>query len=113
MLVIFIYVISLASNELFNLSKKLLYISTIIFTLLLIITLTIDKSIINALNDNNEIALINSLNSYLNENSIFLNKLYNYPTNIITILLINYLLLTLIVVVKITNIFYGPLRTIK
>lgn len=40
-------------------------------------------------------------------------KLYNYPTNFITILLINYLLLTLIAIVKITNIFFGPLRPIN
>ena len=31
-----------------------------------------------------------------------LNKLYNFPTNILTVLLINYLFLTLIAAVKIT-----------
>lgn len=51
-----------------------------------------------------------NLNSFINEDSISLNKLYNFPTNILTILLINYLFLTLIAVVKITNIFEGPLR---
>lgn len=49
----------------------------------------------------------------LKENSLRLNKLYNYPTNIITILLINYLLITLIAIVKITKLFYGPLRKIN
>lgn len=44
------------------------------------------------------------------ENNLTLNKLYNFPINIITILLINYLFLTLIATVKITNIFEGPLR---
>nr|QBF44165.1 NADH dehydrogenase subunit 6 [Simulium quinquestriatum] len=48
--------------------------------------------------------------SFIKENMINLNKLYNYPTNFLTIILINYLFLTLIAVVKVTNIFYGPLR---
>lgn len=113
MLVLFIYVISLASNEIFNLSKKLIYIRLIIFILIIVINIILDKSIINTFNNNNEIIILNNLKSYLSENSLFLNKLYNYPTNIITIILINYLLLTLIIIVKITNIFYGPLRSIK
>lgn len=113
MLVLFIYVISLASNEIFNLSKKLIYIRLIIFILIIVINIILDKSIINTFNNNNEIIILNNLKSYLRENSLFLNKLYNYPTNIITIILINYLLLTLIIIVKITNIFYGPLRSIK
>lgn len=48
--------------------------------------------------------------NYINENFLNLNKLYNFPINFITILLINYLFLTLIVIVKITNINKGPLR---
>lgn len=61
---------------------------------------------------NLEIQLTSDINSYLIENSLSLNKLYNYPTNLLTILLINYLLITLIAVVKITNLFKGPLRPI-
>ena len=51
--------------------------------------------------------------SFLINNSIThipLIKLYRTPTRIITILLDIYLFLTLIAVVKITNIFKGPLR---
>lgn len=62
---------------------------------------------------NNEIENISNINSYIIENSLSLNKLYNFPTNFVTILLINYLLITLIVVVKITNIQKGPLRIIN
>lgn len=51
-----------------------------------------------------------SITEYQNENSITLNKLYNFPNNIITIIVIIYLFLTLIAIVKITNIFEGPLR---
>jgi len=42
-----------------------------------------------------------------------INKLYNFPTNIITLILINYLFFTLIVVVKITNFFFCSLRNIN
>jgi hypothetical protein len=48
-----------------------------------------------------------------NETNLLLEKLYNQPTGRITILLASYLLLTLIVIVKITNISKGPLRQIK
>lgn len=44
------------------------------------------------------------------ENHYSLSKIYNQPNNSILILLISYLLLTLIIVVKITNSFNGPLR---
>jgi len=113
MLVLFIYVTSLASNEIFNLSIKLtLFLLTTLF-LLLIISFIIDKNSSLIIFLNNEIERISSINSYIIENSLSLNKLYNFPTNLITILLINYLLITLIVVVKITNIQKGPLRLIN
>lgn len=53
---------------------------------------------------------ISLIQNYLLENSLVLNKLFNYPINILTIVLIIYLFLTLVVAVKITNIFEGPLR---
>lgn len=113
MLVLFIYVTSLASNEIFSISIKLTLISIFIYTLLFLILIFLDKTLIIYIFENIEINNFNYLNNFINENSLNLNKLYNYPTNIITLLLINYLLLTLIAVVKITNIFYGPLRTIS
>lgn len=57
-----------------------------------------------------EINKINDQISFYLENNLLLNKLYNFPTNIISILLIIYLFFTLIAIVKITNIFEGPLR---
>ena len=56
-----------------------------------------------------------TINFYVINNltNVPLIKLYNFPTNIITIILALYLFLTLIVVVKITNIFEGPLRHIN
>lgn len=110
-LVLFIYVTSLASNEIFTFSSKILISSISIFFIIIISLYFIDKRIL--LNYSNiEIQSISNLNSYIIENSLSLNKLYNYPTNLLTILLINYLLITLIAVVKITNLFKGPLRPI-
>ncbi|KAI8124558.1 NADH-ubiquinone oxidoreductase chain 6, partial [Lucilia cuprina] len=66
------------------------------------------KNIFKLQYQNLEIKSIYDINSYLIENSLStssLNKLYNYPTNLLTILLINYLLITLIAVVKITKLF--------
>lgn len=73
----------------------------------------IDKNSISLFFSNLEITPLNNEHNYFNENSLLLNKLYNYPTNLITLLLINYLLITLIAVVKITKLFYGPLRPIN
>nr|ADW41413.1 NADH dehydrogenase subunit 6 [Drosophila virilis]DAA06257.1 TPA_exp: NADH dehydrogenase subunit 6 [Drosophila virilis] len=110
MLVLFIYVTSLASNEMFNLSIKLTMISISLFFTSLILIFFIDKNSISFFLLNNEMESISSNYSYFMENSLSLNKLYNFPTNLITILLMNYLLITLIVIVKITKMFKGPLR---
>nr|QXG19131.1 NADH dehydrogenase subunit 6 [Drosophila bifasciata] len=110
MLVLFIYVTSLASNEMFNLSIKLTLLASLILFFLLVTSILIDKSSTSFFLINNEMNPIMNLNSYISENSLSLNKLYNFPTNLITILLMNYLLITLIVVVKITKLFKGPLR---
>nr|QXG19651.1 NADH dehydrogenase subunit 6 [Scaptodrosophila lebanonensis] len=110
MLVLFIYVTSLASNEMFNLSIKLTMFSLISIILMMMISLIIDKTSISNMFMNNEMLSIINIKSYFSENSLSLNKLYNFPTNLITILLMNYLLITLIVVVKITKMFKGPLR---
>nr|AVN68115.1 NADH dehydrogenase subunit 6 [Carbrunneria paramaxi] len=102
MLILFIYITSLASNEMFLFSSKML-IKSMITTLMMVILL---KSFyfIYYNQDTSNLMFINNPLMYS------LNKLYNQYTNIITILLASYLFLTLIVVVKITNIFKGPLR---
>lgn len=109
-LVLFIYVTSLASNEIFSLSIKATFLRIIILRIFLLVRLIIDKRITTYFSINLEIESINTIKNFMPENSINLNKLYNFPTNIITLLLINYLFLTLIIIVKITNNFSGPLR---
>lgn len=109
-LILFIYITSLASNEFFFFNIKILLLIGSFFLIICISIYFIDKNIIYFYQENIEIKLNNVIINYINENFLNLNKLYNFPINFITILLINYLFLTLIVIVKITNINKGPLR---
>ena len=109
-LVLFIYVTSLASNDLFKINFKILSILLIIFRCLSLFLLFIDKNIIFFYFINHETFSFDILNKFILENSQILNKLYNFPINLITIALIIFLLITLIAIVKITNVFEGPLR---
>nr|AVN67785.1 NADH dehydrogenase subunit 6 [Periplaneta brunnea] len=105
MLVLFIYVTSLASNEMFHLSMKMMMM-TIMITIMLLLLFNNMNQMIN----NMEITIHEYMYNTENEMMNSLTKLYNQPTNLITIMLASYLFLTLIAVVKITNISKGPLR---
>nr|WJW73707.1 NADH dehydrogenase subunit 6 [Lindneromyia sp.] len=109
LLVLFIYVTSLSSNEMFTFSMKLSMYLIFLFLATTIILYNLEINMFSKISNLSMNSLINE-NIYIAENKISLIKMYNYPTNLITILLINYLLITLIVIVKITNLFYGPLR---
>lgn len=112
-LVLFIYVTSIASNEIFYIS---LHPSTLILRSLIILIVIIflyDPIIIPDFITNSEINEISNKTIFVKENVINLTKIYNYPTNFLTLILITYLLISLVVIVKITNIFYGPLRPIN
>lgn len=107
-LILFIYIASLSPNEKISLSIKLIKKLIIWITLCIIITI-VDKNFlmfidtIDRKNFDNIIILIK-------ENQIDITKIYEIPNNFITIILIIYLLLTLVIVVKVTNSFIGPLR---
>nr|WDR45094.1 NADH dehydrogenase subunit 6 [Sabethes quasicyaneus] len=109
MLILFIYVTSLSSNEMFSFSNKLNMTFWLLIMLSFIFMMFMDKLLIENFYSNIEMILMNNL-SFMYENSISLNKMYNFPTNLITIILINYLFLTLLMTVKITKKSYGPLR---
>nr|QLY90094.1 NADH dehydrogenase subunit 6 [Metalimnobia quadrinotata] len=111
MLVLFIYVTALASNEMFSLSMKLIFIGSLMMILVLFLLMFIDSMLISSFLMNMEMNINTNAYNFIQENSTNLNKLYNFPTNIITLLMINYLFLTLIIIVKITNNFNGPLRS--
>nr|UPX88418.1 NADH dehydrogenase subunit 6 [Taeniopteryx nebulosa] len=110
LLVLFIYVTSLASNEMFSFSTKIIIFAGVPFLGLSFISLFMDPSIWTTNLMNSEMLNMSSMLSYSEESLSTLMKLYNQPTGYITLMLVLYLFLTLIAVVKITNIFSGPLR---
>lgn len=105
-LVLFAYITRVASNEKFSISIKIIIIIRPIIPLTFIIII-LDSYFRNLNNLNWE--SLEQLISF----KLSLNKFINYPFNIIIFFLIIYLLITLIAVVKITNINKGPLRQIN
>nr|YP_010728473.1 NADH dehydrogenase subunit 6 [Synendotendipes impar]WEF49714.1 NADH dehydrogenase subunit 6 [Synendotendipes impar] len=114
MLILFMYMTSIASNEEFKFQINLKMLTMLFFYLLFILLFFIilnQKLLFFNKTNNFEILNIDSVKMLFFENNFMLNKMYNFPMNMVTIMLINYLFLTLIAVVKITNIFEGPLRS--
>nr|QWB85867.1 NADH dehydrogenase subunit 6 [Ulochaetes vacca] len=108
MLILFMYMTSIASNEKFKYSFKfnILMLTFSIMTLLLIIYISTNNPMINLILNNYETKIFNLLIN----NNLTMSKFLNYPSNFTLYLIIMFLLITLIMVVKITNIQYGPLR---
>nr|QRV62612.1 NADH dehydrogenase subunit 6 [Nectoboreus dolerosus] len=110
MLILLMYMTSLASNEKFKFSKKL-SISTMIMMIITIIFNNINENMnFMLIKNSNTWEMINNINLLKNENIQSLTMMYNYPNLMITIMMINYLFLTLVGVVKITQSNQGPLR---
>nr|YP_010954446.1 NADH dehydrogenase subunit 6 [Ostrocerca truncata]WMV02009.1 NADH dehydrogenase subunit 6 [Ostrocerca truncata] len=110
LLVLFIYVTSLASNEMFSMSLSLALPIFVISGILIISMFIFDSSFLMTMTMNTETLSIMNIQTYSEESSSSLLKLYNNPTSLITLMLVLYLFLTLIAVVKITKINQGPLR---
>nr|ASY98181.1 NADH dehydrogenase subunit 6 [Odontomantis sp. JZ-2017] len=104
MLVLFMYVTSLASNEMFMYSNKILF-TMIILPIMLIFIYYYNMNFNMNLYENLE----NSVTLNMLKNN-FLLKMYNQPINLLMIMIAAYLFLTLIAVVKIISIYKGPLR---
>nr|YP_009988051.1 NADH dehydrogenase subunit 6 [Doleschallia melana]QNL34355.1 NADH dehydrogenase subunit 6 [Doleschallia melana] len=112
LLVLFIYVSSIASNELFKIS--LFNKSFIFYTLILFFISLMFKNNLFWMNFSFNDEMNNLFNLFLFSNNEFnfnLSKLYNKQTYMLILMMIIYLFITLIAVVKITNIFFGPLRS--
>nr|WNH42624.1 NADH dehydrogenase subunit 6 [Neoperla pilulifera] len=109
LLVLFIYVTTLASNEMFSLAPSAFSMLMLFSLMAGLIYIYLDPLTL-PLNSKST----DSSNSFLTlsseESTMTLMKLYNNPTNLITLMLALYLFLTLIAVVQITKIFHGPLR---
>nr|ALO77563.1 NADH deshydrogenase subunit 6 [Dicronychus sp. DIC01]ARH54374.1 NADH dehydrogenase subunit 6 [Dicronychus cinereus] len=105
MLVLFIYMTSVASNEKFKMSKMMM-LTSLIASMLFITSLFSEKFLNPNTTKNSE------MSTFLKQDFITftMNKYLTFPSSLIMLFLIIYLLITLIAVVKITNIKYGPLR---
>nr|UQJ75167.1 NADH dehydrogenase subunit 6 [Cryptotermes brevis]URX53108.1 NADH dehydrogenase subunit 6 [Cryptotermes brevis] len=101
MLVLFIYVASLASNEMFSLSTKMMTLAatTMMLSMMIKYWSTFNSS---------DSEMFQTMTQ--NKITMMTEKLYNQPSGSMTILMALYLLMTLIVVVKITDVSKGPLR---
>nr|ALO70954.1 NADH deshydrogenase subunit 6 [Pselaphinae sp. 12 EF-2015] len=103
MLILFMYMISIASNDMFFLNKILLIAIIFILMITLSIFMNFDLYILN---------LFTMMENYFMNYMInsFLLKFFNYPNKYILIILMIYLFITLIVCVKISNTSFGPMR---
>nr|YP_009590094.1 NADH dehydrogenase subunit 6 [Magicicada cassinii]YP_009590107.1 NADH dehydrogenase subunit 6 [Magicicada tredecassini]AWV83481.1 NADH dehydrogenase subunit 6 [Magicicada cassinii]AWV83533.1 NADH dehydrogenase subunit 6 [Magicicada tredecassini]QBM08598.1 NADH dehydrogenase subunit 6 [Magicicada cassinii]QBM08611.1 NADH dehydrogenase subunit 6 [Magicicada cassinii]QBM08624.1 NADH dehydrogenase subunit 6 [Magicicada cassinii] len=101
MLILFMYMSSIASNEKFYFSMKLLMSNMTIWILISTMNIISFK--------------MDSVNKLLEMNNLFdsfmIKKLYMFPSGMMTIMLVIYLLFTLIVVVNIISIKLSPLRS--
>nr|ADO13510.1 NADH dehydrogenase subunit 6 [Maruca vitrata] len=113
LLVLFIYVSSIASNEMFTISFTMKMMMMMSITIIIIMSI-IKMNNLKWMNFNTNLEMNKFFNKFMffnNENKINLSKLYNNQTFLMMMMMIIYLFITLIAVVKITNIFYGPLRS--
>nr|YP_010329951.1 NADH dehydrogenase subunit 6 [Pseudoips prasinana]UNP54699.1 NADH dehydrogenase subunit 6 [Pseudoips prasinana] len=113
LLVLFIYVSSIASNEMFKSSFNLKMFFFMMMSLIIMLELLFMKNLswMN-FSFNSDMEKFNYMYMYINnENKINLNKLYNNKNFMLMMMMVIYLFITLVAVVKITNIFYGPLRS--
>nr|YP_010954833.1 NADH dehydrogenase subunit 6 [Hemisodorcus rubrofemoratus]WMW30218.1 NADH dehydrogenase subunit 6 [Hemisodorcus rubrofemoratus] len=102
MLVLFLYMTSVASNEKFKFSTPLL----IIFLTLILISMPLN--FIDQWFTNSKILIFENINFI--SSLLSLNKFLNFPAIMISVILIIYLLITLIVVISISKLKQGPLR---
>nr|QNG56272.1 NADH dehydrogenase subunit 6 [Platisus zelandicus] len=103
MLVLFMYMTSIASNEKFKFSLNLFYM----FNFLMITLIPVSYFF----HFNNKIFTENFINqNYQLTFPLTMNKYMFLPSMMIYLMIIMYLFITLIAIVKITNINYGPLR---
>nr|AOY40056.1 NADH dehydrogenase subunit 6 [Scolytinae sp. BMNH 1040341] len=106
MLVAFIYMTSIASNEKFDFpqTKTLLFMSGMI-ALSMGLFMYLPSPFLN-----NQLMMFSSQEILLPKNSLFLTKIFSSPLSQLPIALMSYLFLTLIMVVKMTDFAKGPIR---
>nr|YP_010835921.1 NADH dehydrogenase subunit 6 [Apphia sp. 1 SJ-2023a]WGC89440.1 NADH dehydrogenase subunit 6 [Apphia sp. 1 SJ-2023a] len=98
LLIIITYMSSVSSNEKFSLNMNLTFLAMMILIIM-------DETMEYQINENQEMIFINSFEQ------MSMIKLYNNKSFMLTILMVNYLLLTMIVITKIVKHYKGPLRS--
>nr|YP_009459905.1 NADH dehydrogenase subunit 6 [Cheumatopsyche speciosa]AUT18170.1 NADH dehydrogenase subunit 6 [Cheumatopsyche speciosa] len=107
-LILFIYMCSITSNEIFKFNINFMILSFILYIYLFMMSYYKNFFWLNFM-----ISKLN-LNFFINKEIIMnVSKIYNNFTMMITIILIIYLLISLLMVAMFTNMMYGPLRAIK
>nr|YP_009567881.1 NADH dehydrogenase subunit 6 [Sitona obsoletus]QBF03817.1 NADH dehydrogenase subunit 6 [Sitona obsoletus] len=105
MLVLFIYMTSVASDEKFKFSNKIFCMFSFIW-LVLSLTLMFSDNFLSMM----DTFYYDLINQSMYNIDLSKNKYMNYPSVLIIMLMILYLLITLIAIVKITKFKAGPLR---
>nr|AOY39653.1 NADH dehydrogenase subunit 6 [Scolytinae sp. BMNH 1040052] len=107
MLIMFMYMTSIASNEKFKLPnfKKSMMATMMVVALMMLMMMMWDPSILPLKSSMSNNIQLTQLHMFMS-----LNKFFNYPNYIMLISLMSYLFLTLIAIVKITDKKMGPMR---
>nr|AFU50257.1 NADH dehydrogenase subunit 6 [Spilopyra sumptuosa]QUB07186.1 NADH dehydrogenase subunit 6 [Spilopyra sumptuosa] len=103
MLILFIYMTNISSNEKFKYSQNLMLLN-LFFMLIMMLMIYYELNFFNL------ILNLNEMNLNFKKINISFSKYFSYPNNMITYMLIIYLFITLIMVSKITKFNKGPLR---
>nr|YP_009740872.1 NADH dehydrogenase subunit 6 [Bryodemella tuberculata diluta]QID03847.1 NADH dehydrogenase subunit 6 [Angaracris barabensis]QID03886.1 NADH dehydrogenase subunit 6 [Bryodemella tuberculata diluta] len=112
MMVLFIYITSISSNEMFNIKSTSMIFITIMMLITMIVIYSTEKIMFTEIIKNTETMNMKYTMNF-KEMTMSLMKMYNNPTLIITIMMMIYLFITLLAVVKINNINQGPIRKMK
>nr|YP_009516557.1 NADH dehydrogenase subunit 6 [Populicerus populi]AYE40968.1 NADH dehydrogenase subunit 6 [Populicerus populi] len=99
LLILFIYMSSLASNEKFKINMKTMFIMVMIFI--------ISEELMQDTQINEQQNILK--HEYMDHLSLI--KLYNKKSMMITLIMVLYLLLTMIIVTKLVKHYEGPLRS--
>nr|YP_010580837.1 NADH dehydrogenase subunit 6 [Euwallacea interjectus]UZT26983.1 NADH dehydrogenase subunit 6 [Euwallacea interjectus] len=103
-LVAFIYMTSVASNEKFKFPKTfnmLMFMSIFLIVIMASMKLTIETL---------DLSMVMTSQELVSNNKMSLSKIFSNPMSLIPLALMSYLLLTLILVVKMTDLSKGPIR---
>nr|WMV00463.1 NADH dehydrogenase subunit 6 [Rhodopsalta microdora] len=101
MLILFMYMSSIASNEKFLFSMKLMMLNFLSFTLINLFNM-IDLKMLN---------IKNNITTYMNHDNFMMMKMYIIPSGMMTLILTVYLLFVLIIVINTLTINMLTLRS--